>query len=166
MYVIINNVHDTYNTMPACEVFCMYYLQYSLGCTLLDKQSAFTRCFPENHPCKFFIWLCLFEINVNWMYLSLLLHGEHDKASLFQVVQYRVSQKRGNPFYQWDIFIVAQVFIKLYASCSRAFSILSFDTKHNDDISIHDWKGTIWTHACQNRVAQNNGVELIWPSSD
>ena len=43
---------------------------------------------------------------------------------------YRVSQKKGNPFYQWDIFIVAQVFIELYASCSRAFSILSFDTKH------------------------------------
>ena len=39
-------------------------------------------------------------------------------------------RKKGNPFYQWDIFIVAQVFIELYASCSRAFSILSFDTKH------------------------------------
>ena len=36
----------------------------------------------------------------------------------------------------------------------------------HDDISMHDWKGTIWTHACQNRFAQNNGVELIWPSSD
>ena len=49
---------------------CMYYLQYSLGCTLLDKQSAFIRCFPENHPCKFLIWLCLFEINVNWIELN------------------------------------------------------------------------------------------------
>ena len=36
----------------------------------------------------------------------------------------------------------------------------------HDDILMHDWKGTILTHACQNRVAQNNGVELIWPSSD
>ena len=33
-----------------------------------------------------------------------------------------------------------------------------------DDISVHGWK--FKTHACQNQFAQNNGVELIWPSSD
>ena len=43
---------------------------------------------------------------------------------------YRVSQKEGNLFYQWDIFIATQILIKLYASLSRAFSLLSFDTKH------------------------------------
>ena len=32
----------------------------------------------------------------------------------------------------------------------------------HDDISMHDWKGIIWTHACQSRFAQNNDVELIW----
>ena len=26
---------------------------------------------------------------------------------------------------------------------------------------MHDWKRMIWTHACQNRFVQNNGVELI-----
>ena len=36
----------------------------------------------------------------------------------------------------------------------------------HDDISMHDWKGKIWSHACQNRFSQNNGVKLIWPSSD
>ena len=29
----------------------------------------------------------------------------------------------------------------------------------HDDISMHDWKGTIWTRACQNRFAQYNGVD-------
>ena len=38
--------------------------------------------------------------------------------------------KTGNPFYQWDIFIAMQHWNKLYASLSRAFSLLSFDTKH------------------------------------
>ena len=36
----------------------------------------------------------------------------------------------------------------------------------HDNISMYDWKGIIWTHAGQNRFAQNNGVELIWRSSD
>ena len=36
----------------------------------------------------------------------------------------------GNPFYQWDIFIATQDWNKLYASLSRAFYLLSFDTKH------------------------------------
>ena len=44
------------------------------------------------------------------------------------------------------------------------FSSIWYQT--HDDISMHDWKGIIWTHACQNRFAQNIGVELIWPSSD
>ena len=72
---------------------------------------------------------CLFR------YLLKMCFTFSDSESIFiwlnlWIVQYRVSQKKGNPFYQWDIFIVAQVFIELYASCSRAFSILSFDTKH------------------------------------
>ena len=43
---------------------------------------------------------------------------------------YRVSQKKGNPLYQWDIFIATQYWNKLYASVSRAFSLVSSDTKH------------------------------------
>ena len=31
----------------------------------------------------------------------------------------------------------------------------------HDDISMHDWKGIIWTHVCQNRFAQNNGVNWV-----
>ena len=38
--------------------------------------------------------------------------------------------KKENLFYQWDIFIATQDLIKLYASLSRAFSLLSFDTIH------------------------------------
>ena len=38
---------------------------------------------------------------------------------------YRVSQKKGNPVCQWDIFIATQVLIKLCASLSRAFPLLS-----------------------------------------
>ena len=85
---------------------------------------------------------------------------------LLHIALYRVSQKKGNPFHQWDIFIATQVLVKLYPSLSRAFALLSFDTITHDDISMHDWKGTIYTHACQNWFAWNNGVELIWPSSD
>ena len=25
---------------------------------------------------------------------------------------------------------------------------------------MHDWKGIIWTHACQHQFVQSNGVEL------
>ena len=48
----------------------------------------------------------------------------------------------------------------IYALLSRAFSLLSFDTKHNDDISMHDWKGPSLTRACQNWFAQNNSVDM------
>ena len=43
---------------------------------------------------------------------------------------YSASQIKGNPFYHWDIFIVTHDGNKLYNSLSRAFSPLSFDTKH------------------------------------
>ena len=82
---------------------------------------------------KFFYHICIDHIN--WMYNiffycngSVNLRLSH--IDWLYVYIYRVSQKKGNPFYQWDIFIVAQVFIELYSSCSRAFSLLSFDTKH------------------------------------
>ena len=38
--------------------------------------------------------------------------------------------KKETPFYQWDIFIATQDLIRLYASLSRAFSLLSIDIKH------------------------------------
>ena len=37
--------------------------------------------------------------------------------------------KKETRFYQWDICIATQDLIKLYASLSRAFSLLLFDTK-------------------------------------
>ena len=43
---------------------------------------------------------------------------------------YRVSQKKRKPVLSVSFFIVDHVFNELYASCSRAFSLLSFDTKH------------------------------------
>ena len=52
--------------------------------------------------------------------------------------------------------------IKLYASLSRAFSLLSFDTKHMLIFQcMTEKKRFKLMHACQNRFAQNNGVELI-----
>ena len=38
--------------------------------------------------------------------------------------------KKETRFNQWDIFIATQDWNKLYTSLSRAFSLLSFDTKH------------------------------------
>ena len=60
---------------------------------------------------------------------------------------YRVSQKKGNPFYQWDIFIVAQVFIKTICFLFKGIFPSFINTKHPDDILMHDWKGTILIHA-------------------
>ena len=57
VYVLYFFFISLYSLLFCIMEFCMYYLQYSLGCTLLDKQFAFTRCFPSNHPCKFLIWL-------------------------------------------------------------------------------------------------------------
>ena len=54
----------------------------------------------------------------------------HAADSHMMSIKYCVSQKKGNPVCQWDIFITTQFLIKLYASLSRAFSLLSFDTKH------------------------------------
>ena len=79
-------------------------------------------------------WMIMVSFSLRRSYIpviaSTLLREVCRSVFFFWATLYRVSQKKGNPFYQWDIFIVAQVFIKLYASCSRTFSLLSFDTKH------------------------------------
>ena len=57
---------------------------------------------------------------------------------------YRVCQKKRKPVLSVTYLHCHPSFNQtIYASLSRAFSLLSFDTKHIHDISMHDWKGTI-----------------------
>ena len=71
--------------------------------------------------------------------------------------------KKETRFFQWDFFIATQYLINLIIK--GIFSSFIWYQTH-DDISMHDWKGTIYTHACQTWFAQNNGIELQWPISD
>ena len=48
---------------------------------------------------------------------------------------YTVHPNKKETCFIFDIFIATQDLIKLYSSLSRAFSLLSFDTKH---ISMHE----------------------------
>ena len=83
---------------------------------------------------------------------------------------YRVSQKKGNPVCQWDIFIATQSLIKLYASLSRAFSLLSFDTKHmmiSQGMSANEQFKLMHVKIELRRIIVLSWcVELIGPSSD
>ena len=80
---------------------------------------------------------------------------------------YRVSQKKKETRFISEMFSLSPRFSSKYICFMFKGIFPSFIWyQTHDDISMHDWKGTIWTHTCQNRVAQNNGVELIWPSSD
>ena len=45
--------------------------------------------------------------------------------------EYRVSQKKGNPFSQDDIFIDIQIGIIILCSPLREFNLLSFDTMYD-----------------------------------
>ena len=66
-----------------------------------------------------------------YYFFTFVLNGYSFKSKICLLLHYTVRpNKNGNTFYQWDIFIATQELIKLYASLSRAFSLLSFATKH------------------------------------
>ena len=69
--------------------------------------------------------------------------------------------------YAWDIFIATQDWNKLYASLSRAFSLLSFDTKHiMAYLNADESKGNNLNSCMSKRDLRRIMVWVIWPSSD
>ena len=81
--------------------------------------------YPHDNAIKSELWLCccMTEDKLESGECCCLVH-------ITNTGLYSASQKKGNPFYQWDIFIATQDWNKLYTSLSIAFSLLSFDTKH------------------------------------
>ena len=69
--------------------------------------------------------------------------------------------KKENPFYHAVRYLHwhARFNETIYLIIKGIFSSFIWYQTH-DDISMRDWKGIIWTHACQNRFAQNDGVEF------
>ena len=72
-----------------------------------------------------------------------------------------VPQKRKPVFSVRYLLCHARSIQTIYFIIKSIFSSFIWYQTHND-ISMHEWKGTIQTHACQKRFAQNNGVPVCW----
>ena len=86
----------------------------------------------------------------------------HYKAcSKVKNIKYCVSQKKGNPICQWDIFIATQFLIKLYAFIIKGH-FLFFHLIPNTWWYLNAWLKRNNLNSCMSKsIAQNNSVELI-----